>query len=130
MEKIDKAGWKAVFKVYPKKNFHKSIRWPVAITIVLCIVMAILDCDYYEINKILCNNILSSLPSILGFSIAAYALILGFSANKLLLAMFKKKAEEDSSFFQVLSSTYAIMNLSLLVTLFSAFAGNILVVFL
>lgn len=120
---IDRAGWKGVIKVYPNTNLRKSVRWPVIITFILFVVTVVFDCNYYEINKSLCNGIMSSLPSILGFSIAAYALILGFSANKILLELFKKKENQEPSFFQVISSTFAIMNLALLVTLFGALIG-------
>lgn len=116
-----KSGWKTAIRNYPSKNLWKSIKIPCIITAIIvgCIVSCNLldyDCPLLSVLTKLIDMITAGFPSILGFSIAAYALIIGFSGSSIVKKLHEAK-ENGVSFYQELSSTFSVMNLWLIITL-------------
>lgn len=76
----------------------------------------------------LANIVLSAFPSLLGFSLAGYALIIG-TINIGVMRMMSKpqKTMSNMSYFQFVSSVFALAVLVQCVTLLSAFIAHIIV---
>lgn len=107
MKTCRKVGWKRVFANYSYSNFKKSL-WKPSLAIGCVIVFTLYsDFDTLDLIQILSNLINNSMPSLIGFVLTGYAIIIGLSNSELI-----EKTMEDSkevTLFQRINSTFAIV---------------------
>jgi len=101
---IKAPGWNAVKLIYPKENY-RSLIIPVILSAVFTICSD--QNNTLELIKWTCGQITSILPSILGFTLTGYALIIGLSSSDLIRSLAVKKEDNEPSMYQVLNATFA-----------------------
>lgn len=69
-----------------------------------------------ELIKLVGSLVTSGFPSIIGFILTGYALIIGFSGSDFLLKMAKSKAGDKHSLFERVNSTFAFVIGALVIT--------------
>ena len=73
----------------------------------------------------LCSFVNGGYPSIVGFVLSGYALLIGFSNSELIQKLSKRKNENKPALFQKINATFAMMLLMLVVTLLFSFVVSI-----
>lgn len=109
-----KVGWDGVFKSYPKDNLCKSAIKSVIATILTLFVVLLFSEVYATIVNAL-QFIVTTLPTILGFTLAALALFFSVAIN--LSGLFHRSESDEPSLFQVVQSTFAVIILVMVLTL-------------
>jgi hypothetical protein len=122
-------GWKRIWQLYglselfSKKNklFYFSISVVLLVLILLLILNHKDDLVYHLLNNLIDDSI-SIFPTLLGFNLGAYALIIGFLTNdNLRKAVIEGKEEESKNSLERISSVFAINIITQAVTLLCAF---------
>lgn len=105
-KKITSPGWSAVFQCYTLHNLRRSVVWPLIITllVVLCS-MASTESPTILIDAVATLS-LTIAPTVLGFTLAGYALMMGMSGSKVMQPILDG---EKPTLFQKLNSTFAIV---------------------
>lgn len=104
-------GISAVFKIAGyKKSFFSvwTTKLPIYISIITVIIFYFFDIDYYEGILELKTQMLSFLPGILGFTIAGYALVIGFIHGGMLTRITEPSKDTRFSLYQKMSATFAV----------------------
>ncbi|MEB0263392.1 MULTISPECIES: hypothetical protein [unclassified Mucilaginibacter] len=130
-------GWKQIWKLYGwKKLFSWNNRlfyFTVIVTLLLFCSILILNeknLAYTLVKKILDVDI-SILPTLLGFNLGAYALIIGFLSNKNLLeALTDKHGTNSATSIEEISGVFAINIITQAFTLLLAFLSQTILVFI
>jgi len=110
---ITAVGTKGLICLYPKRNYWKSLRWPLLISLILTTYVAFSEENFIIIISFLSDRILSSVPTILGFILTGYALIIGLTGTDTVQKMSKKNDDDSISLFQKVNSTFAFVLISL-----------------
>jgi len=104
-------GINAILDIYSLKLFAKGAILPLFLTFII----VILFCTYGNIEKdtlnIIVNLILSVIPSLLGFVLSGYALLIGFGNIKVIATKPKTKegdSTKESTLYQKVSAVFAI----------------------
>lgn len=118
MNNVNTTGWEGVFHNYPKSNLKHSCSKTIIIasasTILVCLLM-----DLTETLKVTVDFIINTVPTILGFTLAALALFFSVAIN--FDHLFWRKEEGKSSLFQEVQATFGIIILVMVVTLAVSF---------
>lgn len=104
-------GWGGVFSIYPIKKLLKGAIIPV-LFLALSIIVYCIGSNHESIvlMKYIADIITSGFPSIIGFVLTGYALIIGFSGTELVGKMACVKVDEGGhSYFEVVSSIFAVV---------------------
>lgn len=121
-------GWEAVFQIYPLNNFIKSIWKPCCLLICSYVLFVLSDKSAFEMIGYVSDKIISIYPSVVGFVLTGYALMIGLSDTQLVKAMCQNhKGSSKPSMFQVVNATFVVILLSLLSTLLAGFVSNWLI---
>ena len=110
-------GWEKVWDIYPITNFLKSVKIPSFLALsstVGCLFFS--STHELELMKLMADVVTTGFPSILGFVLTGYALIIGFSGSEFLLRMAKSRADEEHTLFERVNATFAIVIGILVVT--------------
>lgn len=104
-------GWNGVFSVYPLRKLWKGAIIPF-LFLVISIAVYFFGENHSPID--LMNNlddiIISGFPSIIGFVLTGYALIIGFSGTELVGKMACIEVDQEGhSYFEVVSSIFAVV---------------------
>lgn len=129
MATIHSAGFKGFRCIYFKlrrKSFFRSLLWPGIFTFITLPIYMFANkektCfDFLQLISELCVNIA---PSILGFTITGYVLIMGMSNTKIIVEM-KKEDNGEPSLFQCLNATFVIMLISIISALLAGIITTI-----
>jgi hypothetical protein len=121
-------GWKHIWKLYGWKGlFSEKNKLFYFTLIVVCLTLLTIlianECNlsYLLIVKIVDVSI-SILPTLLGFNLGAYALIIGFLSNKNLLKVLTEKHGDESSYkIEKISGVFAVNIITQAVTLLISF---------
>jgi len=108
------AGWNYIWKLYGWKGLlskRNRLFYFALITVLLALIALLINNDanltFTLIDKIIDIGI-SILPTLLGFNLGAYALIIGFLANKnLISALVEKQEGETANALEKMSSIFA-----------------------
>lgn len=104
-------GWNGVFSVYPLRKLLKGAIVPF-LFLVISIIVYIAGEKHSPIalmNKV-ADIIISGFPSIIGFVLTGYALIIGFSGTELVGKMACIEVDQERhSYFEVVSSIFAVV---------------------
>ena len=106
---INKSGWKVAWAIYPKKKFWKNAWRPFILTIGLLVCHFLSDKDSTEMMSLICSWIVGGFPSIIGFILTGYALIIGFSGSEFLLKLAKPVGDKYTTHFQITSSIFTVV---------------------
>lgn len=104
-------GWNGVFSVYPLRKLWKGAIIPF-LFLVISIAVYFMGEKHTPIdlmNKV-ADIITSGFPSIIGFVLTGYALIIGFSDTELVGKMARIEVDKEGhSYFEVVSSIFAVV---------------------
>lgn len=104
-------GWNGVFSVYPLRKLWKGAIIPF-LFLVISIAVYFMGEKHTSIdlmNKV-ADIITSGFPSIIGFVLTGYALIIGFSDTELVGKMAHIEVDKEGhSYFEVVSSIFAVV---------------------
>lgn len=124
-DKLISPGWKAVWLIYSLDNLWRSTWIPLVLTI-----LSLAVCFYSDKSPILpltyiSDVIVSVCPSILGFTLSGYALMMGLSNSTFIKGLMRYREEgKDYSLFQSLNSTFAIvLGVAFITTIVGIIAG-------
>jgi len=119
-------SYKGVFYSYDWKEVRTSYPFwiSLAISIVLLFVSPFSKQDSFVITSFWVSQILTIFPSLLGFNLGGYALIIGFGNAELVQSLTKKGKNRKNSIFQKLSGIFAYAILLQLFAFCLAFFGN------
>ena len=102
-------GWKIVWEIYPFCNLCKGCIKPIILTILTFIPVLFSVKVPFEHIETVSNLITSAFPSIIGFVLTGYALIIGFSSSEIISYLAKDRNGKKHSLFQIVNSTFAIV---------------------
>jgi hypothetical protein len=104
-------GLKGIFRIsnFFKTFFKKAVSYSSLIIASIMFLLALFfKIDAYTLLCELKTVIINFLPGILGFTIAGYALIVGFVQNNMLNKITEKKKDSEFSLYQEMSSVFAL----------------------
>lgn len=114
-------GWTKAWEIYPLSNMWKGAKMPLAMLVVSIVVYLFKgNVSEIELIKLVGGIVTGGFPSIIGFILTGYALIIGFSGSDFLLKMAKSKADDKHSLFERVNSTFAMVIGVLVVTYMAA----------
>lgn len=127
MKTIYDPGWPTVWRIYSRENLCKSIVLPLFLTSVATIVCLFSEKSSIKLLGYISGIILSIVPSMLGFTLSGYALMMGLSNSEFIQSLIDFKEEgKEHSLFQSLNSVFAIVLGGMFITtLVGAFVGII-----
>lgn len=114
-------GWKGAWHVYPLENFKKSLWKPFFLEVLCFLGLHFSTISYSQLISTLCSFVNGGYPSIVGFVLSGYALLIGFSNSELIRKMTVKVNGHKSAFFQEVNATFSMMLLWLIITLIMSF---------
>lgn len=114
-------GWGGVFSIYPIRKFFKGAIIPAVFLLISVILFSkSKDADPVALLRTVSGYVISGYPSIIGFVLTGYALIIGFSGSELVRKMAKIKINDKYSYFQIVSSIFAVVLFIVVATYISA----------
>lgn len=109
MNKKKSTGWKIAWEIYPFCNLRNGCIKPIILTALTLMSLLFSEKSPFEHIEIVSMLITSAFPSIIGFVLTGYALIIGFSSSEIISYLAKDRREKKYSLFQVVNSTFAIV---------------------
>jgi hypothetical protein len=87
--------------------FKKGYIYPFLISVIIGLSVFFIEDDFLDFLTNLNSNILDLLPNLLGFTLGAYTLFVGFGGKELLFAITDYKTETSRSLYQKNSAIFA-----------------------
>lgn len=116
-----KFGIPGVLSLYTWKDFKKSLKYPLPFTLVVFAVFVVFSEDTYQLICDVVNLAVSVIPTIIGFVLAGYALLVGFGNKEFLMFLSKTRAGRPT-LYQGLNSVFAFSLLfQLMFLIFASF---------
>lgn len=126
LKRMHPTGLKGIFHVYDWKRLRRSQAFKVALilTIILAIALPFADrkAEYFTHVQALSELGVAIFPCLLGFTIGAYALIIGFASSSNLKKFTRKAPNSNGSFYQALMSIFSVTILLQTVCIVVSFA--------
>ncbi|WP_372640235.1 hypothetical protein [Ancylomarina sp.] len=119
-------GLEGLLHVYELKKFLKSLIIPSVITCVTYAGIILSGTNILSAVNAITQTVLSITPSLLGFLLGGYAIIIGFGDEKFLKSAAKISKEKPISTYQKFSGVFAISILSLGAALIVAFVFSLI----
>lgn len=130
LEESHKGGFLVLYKIYSQHNRlkkSKPLRYSIYLNIIGTIIVFIFrrQIDSYELITSLCSNVIPILPSILGFTLTGYVLLIGFGSVDFVKSI---TCQDDCgySFYQHISSVFAWNAIVQSITLIAIFIFSII----
>ena len=126
-KKIKNFGIKAILRLYDLKLLWKGAKYPLIITGFIVGIFVFVGKVDKEIIKSVVDLILSIIPSLLGFVLSGYALLIGFGNIEIIAK--KRQAEVDNgkpTLYQKVSTIFAVALIMQIVLLVFTFILKIL----
>ena len=120
-------GWESVLRIYPKKNLERGICVPISLTILFIIVLKNSSVSFETMIEIVTSNVVSAFPSIIGFILAGFAILIGCPNFDITKELYKNNPKWGNSMFQRLSSTFTFVIVILIFTFLINFCVNIII---
>jgi len=124
-------NFRTLWEIYnQEKRFKKSpyMRLAAGISVLVLIIIISLKIDYLNSLSNITDKLISILPNILGFNLAAYALLITVNSYKIIKDLAEDNGEKYSSFQQI-SSVFAWSVLVQAITLITVFLVSIFISF-
>lgn len=119
-------GWISVWMLYPASNLKHGLFRPLIFIIPTGVALFVSSKTSYELVGMISSMIVTSFPSIIGFILAGYAILIGCSNSDLIRQLCRTDSAKGSSLFQRTSATFAIVMAVLILTFLIAFCTNII----
>lgn len=110
-------GWKSAWHIYPYKSLFKSLWRPLFLEILSYLFIRGSSVSNIELLSYVCSFVNGGYPSIVGFVLSGYALLIGFSNSELIQMLSKRLKRNEPTLFQKVNATFSIMLLMLILTL-------------
>ncbi len=112
LEEKHKGDLKTLLKIYwSNKPMYKSQYFWIAIcaSVLLILFASLLQISRFEILEFLVHQAISIIPSVLGFNLGAYIILISLNSTNILKEMTEPNVElgEEYSFYQKMSSVFA-----------------------
>lgn len=117
-------GWKNIWKLYPRENLVGGLKRPFIICLFLWLGFFFTSKSGYEMAGIISGMIVSAFPSIIGFILAGYTILIGCSNVEIMKKICATDNKKDSSIFQRTSATFAVVMGALIFTMLCGFVVN------
>jgi hypothetical protein len=119
-------SYKGVFYSYDWHEIKTSYPFWISliVSLILFIISKIASKDSFNLATFWVGQSLTIFPSLLGFNLGGYALIIGFGNSDLVQSLTKKAKNKKTSIFQKLSGVFAFAILLQLLAFSLAFIGN------
>jgi hypothetical protein len=117
-------GIKALLKLYEVRLLLKGAKWPILISLILITVFIYKDGVNIALIEEVVGLVLNIIPSLLGFVLSGYALLIGFG-NIGIIA--KKKNPTKPTLYQKVSTVFAIGLIMQIALLVFAFVVKVLI---
>ena len=106
----NKTGWQGVFTIYPIRKLGKGCMLPGIMMIFSVGAYFFSEADALSLMQKVSDFITSGFPSIIGFVLTGYALLIGFSGTELFGGMARSSVDnKDHSYFQLVNSIFAVV---------------------
>ncbi|MFF5379475.1 hypothetical protein [Pedobacter suwonensis] len=125
-------GWKQIWALYGWKELlskrNKLFYFSVSASLIAIITLNIAKSSTFKLIENLANISNSIMPTLLGFNLGAYALIIGFLSNKRLLEALVKK--DDTSRFDRLQKISGVFAMNIIVQAFTLLCSFLIKIFI
>lgn len=125
LRETHKTGIKGAFTKYIRKKIFCSTGFVISVgssIIVFLFLVFYSNSDYYVLLTKLIDSNMNIFPSLLGFCIGGYALIIGFGHKEMLERMSDPlKNKSNMSYFQITSSIFAVSTVIMLFTFLTSY---------
>ncbi|HEY0055771.1 MAG TPA: hypothetical protein VGB63_10475 [Pedobacter sp.] len=121
---------KTLLRIYNAKGalYNGTYLWiSLVVTLVLTLICYYSAADFYKLIQALCNIYTSVLPSLLGFNLGAYALLIGLGSSSF-IGRFSRKFAVKITLFQRASSVFGFCVLLQALALIAAFFYNLIII--
>lgn len=118
--KQHEAGFAGLRHLYPKDLLRKGILWPTIASTILIVFLLATKADSQKMLTSITEATISVMPSLLGFLLGGYTILISFSNNKLLGNLTKIPKNSNISVFQKVSCIFALTILVQSITLLFA----------
>lgn len=125
-------GWNQIWKLYGWKELfskkNKLFYFSLIVTILIVIALSIAKITVFELVEKVVDLSNSIMPTLLGFNLGAYALIIGFLSNKRLLEALVEK--DDTSRFDRLQRISGVFAINIIVQAFTLLCSFLIKIFI
>lgn len=111
MSKTKNFGIRAILRIYDRKLLIKGAIMPFILTFIIAILIFIFGKVDISILELVVDQILTIIPSLLGFVLGGYALLIGFGNIEVIAKKSKKDSEISNSkptLYQKVSTVFAV----------------------
>lgn len=130
MSKAKNFGIRAILRIYDRKLLLKGAIMPFVLTFIIAILILIFGKVDIFILKLVVDLILTIIPSLLGFVLSGYALLIGFGNIEVIAKKSKKDIEFSDSkptLYQKVSTVFAVGLIMQVLLLMLTFGLKILI---
>ncbi|MEJ7665551.1 MAG: hypothetical protein WKG07_41520 [Hymenobacter sp.] len=125
------AGFAGLRHLYPRDLLWKGILWPAIISSLLTGIFLLAQIEPLKIVFSIVESIIAVMPSLLGFLLGGYTILISFSNSKLLKSLTEIPANDKISVFQKVSCIFAltilVQSATLLLALITRFSMLVVV---
>lgn len=129
LKKKHKGDIPTLWEIYVSdRQFYKNKYFIISFisAIIALLLGSLSEISYYELILKVANLGISLIPSLLGFNLGAYILIVGFGGTEILSVITKPLEQQKKfSFYQKLNGVLGISVITQIITLFCAFSLNV-----
>lgn len=111
IEKAHRSGIRGIFYLYDRKRLAKSLPFKLSLSIAIIAMLIVVvnyDNNIISLIKSISETNVDVLPSLLGFTLGGYALIIGFASSGNLKNLTTPAPNEKGSVFQLLVAIFSI----------------------
>jgi hypothetical protein len=117
-------GLKGLWHLYPRDLLYAGLIWPIVIATILLVSFILAQLDSQKLVTSIIDATISVMPSLLGFLLGGYTILISFANSNLLKSLTSKPGNSSISVFQKVSCVFALTILVQSATLFLALIGR------
>lgn len=100
-------GWTGVWRCYTRHNLLRSVLWPAVLALAVMTTCLTASVPFSSVIRTLLSLSLTVAPTVMGFTLAGYALIISQSNSQYMQAVMNN--DDSVSMFQKLNATFAVV---------------------
>ena len=101
-------GFAGLKLLYPRDLLKKAVLWPTVVSFVLIVLLLVTKAEPQKLITTISDATISVMPSLLGFLLGGYTILISFSNNKLLSNLTEVPKDSEISIFQKVSCIFAL----------------------
>lgn len=106
-DRVTLPGWAGVRRCYTWHNFRKSVLLPAVLALAVTVTCLATSVPFSSVARTLLSLSLTVAPTVMGFTLAGYALIISQSNSQYMQAVMNN--DDSVSMFQKLNATFAVV---------------------